>query len=156
MAICDLCRSIPLRDLPPLPKSYYSYTIGWEYALIGNRRTNEQISQTIGFSYWPNAEALQQSALHCDLCSLIFDSVNEVVKLWDEVTEERLLACSMRPQRPTFEMKLWKRSIGEGFWVLTMTENPRQLQIVAAVSFAVKEGILHCKANNHACIWNIG
>jgi hypothetical protein len=140
MTICDLCKSIPLRNLPPLPANYYTFTSGWKYALIGIDPIEESTSQTVGFSYWPNAEALQNSATQCDLCSLIFTSVDKVVKTWDSVTEKRLLECSTRPHRPTFEMKLWKRNNGEGFWVLTMTEDPREVQIVAAVGFSVREG----------------
>jgi hypothetical protein len=150
MPICNLCKKIPLRDLPPLPDDYYAYTNGWEYALIGVESHREATHQTAGFSYWPNAAALRNSALTCDLCSLIFTSVDKVVNLWDNVTEERLAECSTRPQRPTFEMQLWKRSIGDGFWVLTMTEDPRELQLVAAIGFSVREGIYCHKANNNS------
>jgi hypothetical protein len=148
MTICDLCKSIPLRDLPSLPDNYYSFSNGWEYFLIGIKQTKEPTSHTAGFSYWPNAEALRNSAAQCDLCSLIFTSVEKVVTVWDNVTEERLLDCSTRPHRPTFEMQLWDRKIGDGFLVLTMTEHPQQLQIVAAIGFSVREGINESNNSN--------
>jgi hypothetical protein len=141
MTICELCQSIPFHDLPTLPDNHYSFGSGWEYLMIGLERTQKPTSRTAGFNYWPNVEGLRSSSAQCDLCNLIYTSVEKVATTWDNVTEEKLDNCSVRPPRPTFEMQIRKRTIGDGFWVITKTENPFTLQIVAAVGFCVEEGI---------------
>lgn len=135
-----------------LPDEYDPYTTGWIYPLFGNDQ--EPAFQSPGFRYWQNVETLQNSASQCDLCSLIFTSVEKVIKVWDSVTEERLLDCSVRPHRPTFEMQIWQRAIGDGLWVLTKTEDPGELQMVAAVGFSVKEGMSHHRADSSIQIKN--
>jgi hypothetical protein len=143
MSLCDLCRSIPLRQLPLIPESYQAYTNGWEYALMVNGGWGQERSPQTGFQFWSNLDDLKRSATKCDLCNLILSSVEKVNTTWENVTEERLAKCSTRPYRPTFEMHLWGRTIGEGFVVITQTEQQYELQIVAAVGFSVPEGVLH-------------
>lgn len=141
MALCDLCKSIPFRQLPPIPKSYEAYTIGWEYALIGNGQYDHKPSHETGFPFWSNLADLKISASQCDLCTLILSSVDKVDITWENATEDRLVHCSRRPNRPTFEMHLWGRTLGEGFVVISQTEEPNDLQIVATVGFSVPEGM---------------
>lgn len=147
MALCKLCRSIPLQDLPPLPKDIIIVTSfeSPEFPRIAfDESTRTSAAPIVGFTYWTDFKALLASATGCELCSLILESVGKVKTFWDNATEEQFSVC--RPTPPTFEMQLFGREVGDGFLVITKTEdlerseNSEEFLLVAAVGLSVREG----------------
>jgi hypothetical protein len=143
MVLCELCKTIPFRDLPQLPDAcspakYYA----WEYQVL---LVTESVSFTDGFKYWSNIEALREAATGCELCNLILPSVEKVATAWDKVTKGHYIKVDpfVSRYRPKFEMRLWKRIVPcDGFLVITNCESPSRVQVVAAVDLSVKEGRL--------------
>jgi hypothetical protein len=143
MTLCEICKSIPFRNLPQLPDAYSSvHYYAWKYPFL---ITREPVSFSYEFSYWSKLEALRKATTGCELCKLILPSVEKVETAWNEVTEGHHFKVDqyVARNRQTFEMQLWKRIVpSDGFIVVSKCEHPSKLQVVAAVGLSVEEGKL--------------
>ena len=151
MTLCELCKSIPLNELPSLSSEYYNGRPAWKYIhpFYGPQQNN-QTNKPLGFPHWPNIEALRDSAAKCELCDLILSSVDRVIDEICDATEEKLLRYNSSPASLVFDFWIVRRRDGgDGFWVLSHSDNADDIgnhkasfYLVAAIGICVKEGTI--------------
>ncbi|KLU84731.1 hypothetical protein MAPG_03770 [Magnaporthiopsis poae ATCC 64411] len=141
MRLCEICKSIPLGNLPPFPKTATLVSTPeapqhhYHFAINEDNENDEPSSP--GFHYHQDRGGLWQSAAGgCGLCRLVEN-------------QARLVAASIRDAAanavPNFD--LWvtaRRGAGDGFWVLSGCgdddDRPdKTFVLVAAVGFCVEK-----------------
>lgn len=143
MRLCEICKSIPLGNLPPFPKTatlvatpeapqqYYRFVI--------NQDNKNDEPPSLGFHYHQDRGGLWQSAAGgCGLCRLVEN-------------QARLVTASVKDAGATAAVPnfdLWvtaRRGAGDGFWVLSGCgddDRPgKAVVLVAAVGFCVDKGV---------------
>ncbi|KID88982.1 Heterokaryon incompatibility [Metarhizium guizhouense ARSEF 977] len=120
MPLCDICKSIPFKHLPPFPKEEYVRTsTGLEHVqtLVPNK-FNPRGATAPRVRYHANTQSLRgEAAEGCELCLLIQGEADVMLAELED-HEGRMKDDSDGP--PTFYMCLTKRPDGgQGFWVLS-------------------------------------
>ena len=143
MALCDRCSSVPFASLPPLPQYYQSGSSGYQYieAFHVFDKTAEDDLEIPGIPYHPDLESLQRSAKDCKLCQLILEATEKVILELSTNTEEKKLRLNSFPDILTYNLSLTRRRLGDGFWVMSTSDNPWAIYLVAAIGFCVKNGL---------------
>ncbi|CAG8949109.1 hypothetical protein HYFRA_00002238 [Hymenoscyphus fraxineus] len=140
MSLCELCKAIPIADLPSLPP------------LVWNQRSESRFHRFLsppeadfqeshGWPYHKSLKDLQASAEMCDLCKLILVQAEQFIAGLEELDESDFI----RQTSSSFDLWLTKRRHGgDGFWVFT-SGTPRLIKrhvtffLVAAVGICVAE-----------------
>ena len=147
MALCDLCESIPFKNLPPLPPSW-SPTAGKEdfqcFIHIGSDEPYDH-GPSLGFSHQTSLEALEASASACVLCSLLCDSIHKLIAAYGEHRKDPVFSYYDKGGLPS-DYHLWlnKRTDGgDGFLAFTASQIDRKIYLVAGVGLCVNEGKIY-------------
>ncbi|KAF2460553.1 hypothetical protein BDY21DRAFT_167593 [Lineolata rhizophorae] len=141
MALCSLCRSIPLTNLPTLPTSFYSYHAPG-HNLVPMIRDRKKIvpGEEIGFSHQPGLDSLRRSALNCELCELLEEAAKGLIANLQEaekVDSSKYIAKEGFP--PTFQLWLTQRlDRAKGFLIWTDTQNS-SAYLIGGVTLSVND-----------------
>ncbi|KAK4097629.1 HET-domain-containing protein [Parathielavia hyrcaniae] len=141
MAICSLCRSIPL---PRLPELFWSSR---ELAPLDDIQrfyldtTRSPADEVPGFPHHPNFDALSASAAGCNLCGLISESVCRFVDAYQKAHPAR--APYLRDgDDPKDGLPLWltrRLDGGEGFLVFVHSQSEACAYLVSGIGFCVED-----------------
>jgi hypothetical protein len=150
--LCQLCQSIPLHDLPELPRGYSGMAalFGGLGVLDGRPEYGGCIDTLgidpwdgpVGFPHHPDLESLRRSsAAGCDLCR---ELGREADTLRANVEKRNVESPDMQSAYgdPTFDLWVTKRSpYGDGFWVWTKSSVAAEmvLFVVATYGFCAED-----------------
>ena len=147
MALCDLCKSIPFKNLPPLPPSW-SPTAGEEdlqlFLYIGNDESYDR-GPSLGFPHQISLEALEAAVSACVLCSLLYDSIYKLIAAYGEHRKDPVFNYYDKAGLPS-DYHLWlnkRNDGGDGFLAFTASQRDRQIYLVAGVGLCVTEGKIY-------------
>jgi hypothetical protein len=140
MGLCSLCEAIPRDSLPPEPTDIHITLSNDAYA----QEFWEWPKDYKGYSHYQSLEALRSSATGpgCGLCHLIYKQV-ELCRLKLEELQRRWEAgAKFREAWPLWKFWLTKRPDGDGFWVMSYTDNQKDgvVRLVAAIGLCAKDG----------------
>jgi hypothetical protein len=142
MAICKLCKSIPLDGdgLPALPTEIWGPRTSWRY--IHNFFPESSKTEFAKYPFHPNLASLKSSAEECDLCHLILSSIEKAIEELRNPNPMNIRRGEIDiPKKPTWELWLTRRQeLGDGFCVFTNCEKSEEFCFVAAVGVCAKEG----------------
>ncbi|PIG82480.1 hypothetical protein AARAC_005766 [Aspergillus arachidicola] len=81
MTLCEICRSIPLEDLPAFPKRDRVIAFQGRHAIIDLASDGDQSPwDTVGFPHHPSMDSLRRaSAVGCELCRILVAQTNEAI-----------------------------------------------------------------------------
>ncbi|KAE8332711.1 heterokaryon incompatibility protein-domain-containing protein [Aspergillus sergii] len=131
MTLCELCRSIPLEDLPAFPKLDGFVTFKGRHAVMGLASDGD----ILGFHHYSNLDGLRRaSAVECELCHILVTQMNEAIV---DIGKEMMLS------HPRFGLRLTRRpNGGDGFVVLTpchMQDTKCGVLVVAVMVYCCEE-----------------
>lgn len=149
MRLCEICKSIPLGNLPPFPKTATLVATPeapqhhYRFVIDGEGGKDEPPS-SLGFHYHQDRGGLWQSAAGgCGLCRLVENQARLVTA---DVKNTAAAAAAPDGRRAVPNFDLWvtaRRGAGDGFWVLSGCGDDRPgktVVLVAAVGFCVDKG----------------
>lgn len=144
MSLCDLCKSLPLENLPPFPDEKYSRTLSGKQRLHNLYLKDYEKGKPLerfGVSYHPDLDSLRKAASGgCVLCQAVAKEADGIL---DELASPS--EFSLNSYVPDWDMWLTKRGEdgGDGLWVLSRyAENSdRSIAVVAAIGFASDGGM---------------
>ncbi|CAF3471479.1 unnamed protein product [Fusarium graminearum] len=134
MVLCSICETIPWDNLPPTPTD--------EILIVSSDNAYlqefwEWPRDCKGYSHYQSLEALNSSAedLGCGLCRLIYKQVEFCRLKLEELQLGREEDSEFRHAWPLWEFWITKRPDGDGFWVLSYTDNNREglVRLLAAI-----------------------
>ncbi|OOO05060.1 Heterokaryon incompatibility [Aspergillus oryzae] len=118
MTLCELCRSIPLGDLPPFPNGKIHFRLGRHEILFEiNNEDDRSPRDALGVPHHPNLDSLREaSAAGCELCYIIETQVNGLIS---DIEIQEMIWHKSVSSKPHFDLWLTRRLEGDGFIVLT-------------------------------------
>ncbi|RAQ81624.1 hypothetical protein COH21_011933, partial [Aspergillus flavus] len=118
MTLCELCRSIPLGDLPPFPNGKIHFRLGRHGILFEiNNEDDRSPRDALGVPHHPNLDSLREaSAAGCELCYIIETQVNGLIS---DIEIQEMIWHKSLSSKPHFDLWLTRRLEGDGFIVLT-------------------------------------
>lgn len=134
MAICSLCKSITWENLPELPAHVFRTRPDEKY-IFPFTDQNAGTPLYRSFPHQQGLAALQKSAVTCQLCDLILQSITNVVGEWAQMANT---ASRLEPNFHLFLTKPPNRD--HGMWVYSASENPMYFYMVAPIGLCVGEG----------------
>ncbi|KAF5247756.1 hypothetical protein FAUST_540 [Fusarium austroamericanum] len=125
MVLCSVCETIPWDNLPPTPTDEI-LIVSSDHAYL--QEFWEWPRDCKGYSHYQSLEALNSSAedLGCGLCRLIYKQVELCRLKLEELQLGREEDSEFRHAWPLWEFWITKRPDGDGFWVLSYTDNSRE------------------------------
>ncbi|TDZ24651.1 hypothetical protein Cob_v002516 [Colletotrichum orbiculare MAFF 240422] len=144
MKLCDLCKSLPLEDLPPFPDDKFMRTLSgfprFTHLMLKGYKDGARI-EPFGVQYHPSLEDLRKAASEgCALCEVV---EKEADALLDEVAGIKPPITGALEWKPGWDMWLTKRgeSGGDGLWVVCRSDlrGDGCIVPVAAIGFASDE-----------------
>lgn len=148
--LCQLCKTIPLQDLPRFPDESYIATLTGRQHLqrLIHKDSLDDIPGPLGFHHHETLESLRTaSASGCELCQLI---EAEADALLADIAE-RNLEYSQFPDvlaridsDPCFDLWVTARPEGgDGLWIITKSASrpDKELFVVATLNFAFAYGM---------------
>ena len=141
--LCELCRSIPIDNLPDFPNPYGIYS-SEDREYIHEYDLNDS-KKPLGFSHHPNLKRLQRSAAQCPLCRLILDQIELVERNFEEFKKTPDFLQYHAIGYPKFDLFLTRRKgIGPGFLVLCHSTLKDFFFLLGAIGVCAQEGMI-CK-----------
>lgn len=142
MTLCDLCRSIPLNDLPPFPPKYFTHKNGWRYINYFYPRELGLDTTGIGIPHQPDLRSLQYSAKTCDLCGVILGRLDLVTSQLKDLENDAAFIKMQGSGPPVFDLFLTQRKGGgNGFLVMCNGDNQYGIYLMAAVGICTEDGM---------------
>ena len=143
MPACGICSSIPWNNLPSIPSYYWNGSPGWKYIHPFYEEQHPSVDDVPSYPYHPHIDSLKKSAMHCEICQLVLEAIENVMNELRTATEERCKAMNSFPGVLKYSLSLRKLKSelgGCGFWVFSNSDDPGVNYLVATIGFCVEEG----------------
>lgn len=152
MVLCSVCETIPWDNLPPTPTDEI-LIVSSDHAYL--QEFWEWPRDCKGYSHYQSLEALNSSAedLGCGICRLIYKQVELCRLKLEELQLGREEDSEFRHAWPLWKFWITKRPDGDGFWVLSYTDNNREglVRLLAAIGISVRDGKFMSRLHHLSC-----
>src|SRR5271155_5479041 len=110
MTLCSLCQSIPFTGLPQLPSAWQNLSLVAkpERQQFSNlQKSPPARNEPIGFPHHLGLEVLAASAVSCELCGLINESVIRFISAYHEAEQDPVFVYYDRSKGISVNSQLW-------------------------------------------------
>jgi hypothetical protein len=134
MTLCSLCQSIPFRGLPQLPSA-------WQHlSLVEEPPPHNEL---VGFPHQPSLQELAASAVSCELCNFINESVARCVSAYQKAEQDPVFVYYDTSKGFSVDSQLWltnRLDRGDGFLAFVRARLKESIFLVGCVGFCVEDG----------------
>jgi hypothetical protein len=145
-SLCEICQSIPFKNLPPIPDNFGSYVPEGPksniYKLFWYGSEENAEGPSIGWTHSKSLKQMNAESEACVLCKLLTDPRGQLARDYAEAEVNENFASGNQTQGLSDgPLGLLARVDGsDGFMLILRAKNPKFWFVVTVVGLCVDEG----------------